>query len=594
MDAVFLFDIGAVIVFATIFGAIASFFRQPMIPAYIIAGAVIGPFGLGIITNQELITTLSELGIAFLLFIIGMELNFSRLKDVSTIATAGTVIQVALSFAAGFSAARFLLGFGSLEAVYVGLVIAFSSTMVVIKLLVDKDLIETLHGRIALGVLLVQDVIVVLALSVLSNIDNFAADTIIISLMKGIGLFSIAIVASNYIFPTVVKALTKNPELMFLMSLSVSFIFGGLAYVSGYSIAVGGFLAGISLAVFPYNIEIISRITSLRDFFATMFFVCLGMQIAFSNIASVLPAIIVLTVITAVIKPAIITFLGIFFGYGRRTSISTGLSLAQVSEFSIIIVGAGLALGHVSAELLLITTMTAVITISMTPYFIEYSPFFYRLFSGFLEKLKAFQVVKNRKLHNTTSEFNKKPNKIIICGAHTMGKSIADELLLQKENFVVIDYNPEAIKVMMSQNIPCIYGDITHAEVLERVNISHARLLVSTIPSYDANASLINTVRKKNKNIRIMLTTNSVDDALHFYAAGATYVLLPKLISGQKAIQNLDEFISNDERKINSIKKKEVLFLERNKEGQNLKRYENGFLRDIHKKVLGNNNIRSP
>ncbi|MCK5333699.1 MAG: cation:proton antiporter, partial [Candidatus Aenigmarchaeota archaeon] len=132
MDAVFLFDIGAVIVFATIFGAVASFFRQPMIPAYIIAGAVIGPYGLGIITNQELITTLSELGIAFLLFIIGMELNFSRLKDVSTIATAGTVIQVIISFAAGFSAARFLLGFGSLESVYAGLVIAFSSTMVVI------------------------------------------------------------------------------------------------------------------------------------------------------------------------------------------------------------------------------------------------------------------------------------------------------------------------------------------------------------------------------------------------------------------------------------------------------------------------------
>ena len=256
------FDIGLVIIVATLFAFIARFFKQPLIPAYILTGLIIGPF-LGLITNTEIIATLSEIGIAFLLFIVGLEIDFRKLANVGAISTIGGLIQVLLVFTISFIIALFL-GFVQIEAVYLALVIAFSSTMIVLKLLSDKREIDTLHGKIIIGFLLMQDIIAIFVLSILTALNEFSFLTLFYSIIKGVIVFLIAVFAGKYIFPTIFTFSAKSQELLFITAIAVSFLFSIFFNYIGFSIAIGAFVAGITLANLPYNLEIIGKIMPLR------------------------------------------------------------------------------------------------------------------------------------------------------------------------------------------------------------------------------------------------------------------------------------------------------------------------------------------
>src|SRR3989344_5313497 len=305
------FDIGLVIIVATLFAFIARFFKQPLIPAYILTGLIIGPF-LGLITNTEIITTLSEIGIAFLLFIVGLEIDFRKLANVGAISTIGGLIQVLLVFTISFIIALFL-GFVQIEAVYLALVIAFSSTMIVIKLLSDKREIDTLHGRIIIGFLLMQDIIAIFVLSILTTLNEFSFLTLFYSIIKGIAIFLIAIFAGKYLFPTIFAFAAKSQELLFVAAIAVSFLFSLIFNYIGFSIAIGAFVAGITLANLPYNLEIIGKIMPLRDFFSVLFFVSLGMQLLISSFEIILKPLIIFLIITILIKPLVIMFICQFF-----------------------------------------------------------------------------------------------------------------------------------------------------------------------------------------------------------------------------------------------------------------------------------------
>src|SRR3989338_3863523 len=326
------FDIGIIVIVSTVFAYAARLLKQPLIPAYVIAGIVLGPY-LGFITNTEVINNLSEIGIAFLLFIVGLEIDVRKLKDVGLVASLGGVLQIAAVFALAF-AASVLMGFFALESAYLGLIIAFSSTMVVVKLLSDKKELDTLHGRIVIGILLLQDIFAIFALSILSQ-GAFSYYSFALSLFKGIAVILASLFAGKYIFPP-----------LFLFSIVVNSI--------GFSIAVGAFIAGIALNV-PYNIEIIGKIKPLRDFFSVLFFVSLGMQLSLPALGSILKPLLVLAALTILLKPLVVMFLCSFFGYSARTSFMSSLSLAQISEFSLILAAQGLVFGHLSRDIFSIT-----------------------------------------------------------------------------------------------------------------------------------------------------------------------------------------------------------------------------------------------
>ncbi|MBD3260478.1 MAG: sodium:proton exchanger, partial [Candidatus Altiarchaeales archaeon] len=370
IDAALLWDMGLMIVAATLGAHLARIFRQPLIVGYVLAGVIIGPSILGLITNHDVIRTFSELGIAFLLFIVGLELDLKKLASVGRASTIIALVNSTVMFCAGYAAAH-MLGFTALEPVYMGLVLAISSTMVVIKILSDKNELETLHGRIILGILLVQDIIAITALSILSTIKTphdlstiLFAD-ILNGVFVGAGLFSIALVISRFILPSLFRVISTSHELLFITALSVFFLFTGLSQAIGFSLAVGAFVAGIAIATFPYNLEIEWKMKSLRDFFSTIFFVSLGMEIFELNAHAILISIPFIILILT-LKPLTFIPLTSLLGYGRRVSFLTGASLTQISEFSLIIAMTGLSLGHIDNFFFSITAFIALMTFTFT------------------------------------------------------------------------------------------------------------------------------------------------------------------------------------------------------------------------------------
>ncbi|MDY6765934.1 MAG: cation:proton antiporter, partial [Candidatus Nanohaloarchaea archaeon] len=283
-ETTILFDVGMIIITAAILGVIAKTLRQPLIGAYILGGILIGPDVLGIVKNTEVIRMFAELGVAFLLFMVGLELELSRLREVRNVVVGTALTEVLFLFSIGFFI-MYLLGFGGFPAIYVGLFIAFNSTAVLVKLLSDRGDLETLHGRIILGILLIEDIIVVLVLSILSTLNNPSLSLLLNAVVQGAGLLALAVVLSKYIMPNFLSLIDDSHELVLLSAVAVLFAFVGAAVESGFSAAVGGFMAGIALTAFPYNIEIAERARSMRDFFVTIFFVSLGMLVSLSHLA---------------------------------------------------------------------------------------------------------------------------------------------------------------------------------------------------------------------------------------------------------------------------------------------------------------------
>ncbi len=548
------FDIGAIIIIATLFAFIAKRLNQPLIPAYIITGLLIGPV-YGLITNKELITTLSEIGIAFLLFIVGLEMDLKKLKDVAIVSGLGGAIRSLSMFTLGFVIAL-MLGFVTREAIYIGIIIAFSSTMIVIKLLSDKRELDTLHGRIVVGILLLEDILAILSLSLLTSLDGNSFLTLLFALIKGVFLLLIALIFIKFLFPALFKISAKSQELLFLSSISACFLFSIIAYYLNFSIAIGAFLAGLSLANLPYNFAIIGKVRSLRDFFSTIFFVSLGMELVISQIRSMLIPLIILIMLTVLIKPIITMFLCSFFGYKRRVSFLTSISSAQISEFSLIIVSQGLILGHISRSIFTLTILVAITTMIITSYFIQFDS---SLYLKLKIPLKPFD-----KLTEGYEELEYMPRKkkvdVILCGHNRIGYSIGRTIRKLGKKLIVVDYNPEIIKELIKKRIPCLYGDIGDPEVLERLPLNKIEMLVSTVPSSKVNKLVIEKVKKVNKDAIIYVTASAVDKALALYDSGADYVILPHFLGGEHASVLIEEFSTNVDKIIeNKIKHIEEL-----------------------------------
>lgn len=548
-----LFEISVLLILATFFAYIAKLVRQPLIPAYIIAGIVLGPSCLGLVTDSALIRTMSEIGIVFLLFLVGLEMNLKKLKKVGLVSGIIGTIQVALTFICGYAVAS-LFGFNSLNSIFMGLIVAFSSTMVVVKLLSERAELDTLHGKLLVGILLVQDVLVILAMPFISSVSSFSWITVAKLLVATIGLSLFAYIFSRFAVNRIFNFAAKSEELLFLLSLSICFLFVLVASYFGFSLAIGAFVAGLTLANLPYHFDMIGKVSPLKDFFSTVFFVLLGMQFVLGDFKEIAWPFLAFLVIIILVKPIIVILLLSLLGYTKHTSFVTGTLLGQTSEFSLIIVLA--ASSFITQGVFSLTIILTVLTITLTTYLLQFDEKIFSFFAGRLNFLEKISFKKQQELEYHAED----GYPIILAGCDRMGAVVLDELIEKKQDVLVLDSNPDVVLGLAKKKIQCMYGDISNMAVLKRVHFEKAKIVISTVPHEDDNEHLIKYAKSRNKGIIVIVTAEHMQDALDLYDTGADFVMLPRMVSGERLSAILDRHFVNSKH-ITNLRKKHLKHL---------------------------------
>jgi len=531
------FEITLIVILASFFSILFKFLKQPAILAYILTGIIIGPFGGLQLQSGEFLRTLGALGVAFLLFMIGLELKFSDLKSVGRVSLVTGVAQIVFTSVIGYFIS-IALGFSQIASLYIAIALTFSSTIIIVKLLSDKKDLQSLYGKIAVGFLLVQDFFAVLLLIFLSSFSQGAASVegVLISAAKGVLLFAAVLFLSKNIFPRIIDKIATSAETLFLFS--IAWVLGLSALVAspplGFSIEIGGFLAGLALANSSENFEIMGRVKSLRDFFITIFFVLLGMSMSFVSISNIFFPILIFSAFILIGNPLIVMIIMGLMGFRKRTSFLAGLTVAQISEFSLIVVFLGQKVGHLSNEVVSLVTAVGVITFAVSTYMILNGDKLYKILSPMLG------IFERRKTTENIGNLDVVKDHVVLIGVNRMGRSVLDALLEHKQDVLVVDFNPDVINNLRSgKNLPAgrqvknLFGDISDLEIQERANLAGAKLVISTVADINDNMSLISEVKKIKNGPKIIAVANNNREEEELKKAGANYVIQPHVLSGK-------------------------------------------------------------
>ena len=540
---------------------IARLLKQPLIIGYIISGIIVGPLMLNLIPNTETLQTFSEFGVAFLLFIVCIHLSPKVIKDVGKISLITGIGQVVFTSVIGYFIGIWL-GFSPVTSAYIAVALTFSSTIIIMKLLSDKDSLDRLFGKISIGFLLVQDLIAIIILIVVSSFSNGvnASEIIVSTFVKG-GIIVVFLLPISYlVLPRLSSFFAKSQELLYLFAISWGLGLSALFLYAGFSIEVGALVAGIMLSISPYSYEVSSKLRPLRDFFIISFFILLGAQMIVGNLAALWIPAVVFSVFILVGNPLIVMILMGIFGYSKNTGFMAGLTVAQISEFSLILIALGVRVGHLTNEILSLVTLVGLITIAGSTYMIMYSEKIYSLLSKYLSVFER-KKTKREKDENKDYEY-------ILLGENRIGFSIMKSFVKLRKNYVVIDFNPERVRRLSSNRINCIYGDVSNADFIDNLRVKNSKLIVSTIPEAEINLMLIEKIRAKNRNAVIITTARQISDVYSLYKTGADYVILPHFLGGEYTAKLIEKADGN--KKYYSIEKQKQLkdLKERLKEGQ--------------------------
>jgi Kef-type K+ transport system membrane component KefB len=567
MNQMFL-ELTGILIVAGVIAYILHFLKQPSIIAYIITGLLIGPFALYHLQHAEILHSLSEVGVTLLLFMVGLDLDISQLKRIGRAAVLAGIGQVIFTCAAGLGI-TLLLGFNFLPALYISLALTFSSTIIVVKLLSEKKDMQSLYGKLAVGIFLVQDIAAILILIILSGVTGQQTlivgtsllSNIVLTLAKAFMVAVLVIALSRSVFPKLIQSLLKSDELILLFSLG--WALGLAAFFSspliGFNAAIGGFVAGLALANTGAHYQISGRIKPLRDFFIIIFFIFLGSQLVFSHIREAIGPAILLAVFVLIVNPLIVTIILSLLGYKLRTSFMAGVTVAQISEFSLILMTLGLAAGHITETHVTIVTLVGIITIGISSYGVLFSN---KIYESGIAKIARFFERKNASGKNSELGDVIYTQHIVIVGAHRLGSHIIGALKKAKQQFIVIDFNPDVTAHYTSEGVTAVCGDIADPYIQDVASLRDARLVVSTIPDFHDTLALLEAIRStRSKRTKLIVAASDELEALELYQKGADYVLLPHFVGGMHLAQIVEQTI--DHQNLKKLKERHLKTLNR-------------------------------
>ena len=531
-----LFQISVAILIATAFAFIANWLRQPVILAYIAAGIVVGSTeGFGWVETHA-IEPISELGLILLLFMIGLEIDLKKLRRSGPAVLATGIGQFAICVLLGlafFSWGRFDLSPGKFDAIYLAIAFSLSSTMIVVKLLYDKFELDSVPGRITLSILVFQDVWAILFLAVQPNLRSPSPAPLIVSLVKGLAIVALALLVTRYVLPVLFKSIAKLPELMVIGALAWCFGISLLAHQLKLSWEMGALIAGVAISTFPYNLNVVAKVISLRDFFITLFFVSLGTKIPRPTKELLLLSLIASVFLIASRFISITPILR-FFRLGNRVSFIPALNLSQISEFSLVICALGVGLGHISESVLSIVVYTLAITSVLSTYAILGNHAIFQKVNPVLKRLGL------RDLDDEHPEDKKQLGRpIVFLGFSRYASSLLHELIERQpgieKDIAVVDFNPQVKGELDRRGIFSIYGDVSHADVLHHANVHTAQVMLSTIPDSilkgTTNARLLRQLLAMGPEDNVVVTAEDFQAARELYREGAAFVFIPRLMS---------------------------------------------------------------
>ncbi len=510
-------------------GAVSLWLRQPVLIAYIVIGIVAGPAVLGVVTAHDQIDLLAQVGVTVLLFVVGLKLDLQHIRHIGLVALATGLGQLTFTIVIGFLIIL-AMGKGWMEALYVAVALTFSSTIIIVKLLSDKREIDSLHGRIAVGFLIVQDLAVVIAMMVMSTLRGDGGEgsllTLASSLAWRIGMAAAGLyLLMRYLLPKVVDRMAQSQELLLIFAIAWGTGLAALGEWAGFSKEAGAFLAGFSLASTQYRDAINARLTGIRDFLLLFFFIDLGAKLDFSTLGGEVWPAVVLSLFVLIGNPLIVMAIMGYMGYRKRTGFLCGLTVAQISEFSIIFVAMGISLGHVDNGTLGLTTLVGLITIALSTYMILYShPLYEKLgpWLGVFERKRP-----RRELAVATERHDLREADVIVFGLGRYGSRLALGLKEAELKVLGVEFDPEVARALRRQGLPVRYGDGIASDFLEGLPLKDTHWVVSTLPDMAANRDLLRSLRELHFTGEVAVVAREEFDGAALKKLGAPTILYP-------------------------------------------------------------------
>lgn len=540
-------EVAVLLVLASAVGLLGVALRQPLIVSFIAVGILAGPVGFNIAESTEHIELLAELGVALLLFMVGLKLDLHLVRNLGMVALITGLGQVA--FTAGFGFLICLaLGLSPITSLYVAVALTFSSTIIIVKLLSDKREIDSLHGRIALGFLIVQDLVVVLAMVVLSAFgvgqqSGSVMDSALRLIGGAIGFLVLIGVFMRYVAEPLLKRLARMPELLVFFAIGWAALLAAAADMVGFGKELGGLLAGVSLASTTLREAVASRLTSLRDFLLLFFFIGLGTGLQIGNISDYLLPAVLLSAFVLIGNPLVVMVIMGLMGYRKRTSFLAGLTVAQISEFSLIFIAMGLTLGHVDGDAVGLVTVVGLLTIALSTYMIVYSQSLYRRLEPLLGPFERRVAHREQALDEERAQYD-----VLLFGLGRYGNGVWRRL--EEEGFRVlgIDFDPQLVREWQQMGRPAIYGDVFDPDFPASLPLRGTSWVVSTVPMrrigvthMDPRHTLIHALRSQGYEGRIAITSTLGSEVDELREQGADLVLRPFEDAADQAVDLLVE-----------------------------------------------------
>jgi Kef-type K+ transport system membrane component KefB len=553
-------ELTGILLLATTLTLLIRTLKQPPIIAYMLTGILVGPLAVFGNVHTELLEHFANVGIMLVLFLLGLELRLNDLRSIGKKALAIGLFQIIITTLSGIGILT-LAGFTLLTSLYIGLALAFSSTIIVVKLLADGKDLHSLHGKMAVGILLVQDFFAIIALMILAGYTPHGTDiagiisNVGIILLKATGLFLLVSILSKTILPPLLHRISRSQEVLFLFSLA--WVFGIASLVSmpwvGFSIEIGGFLAGLALANAAEHIQIAAKLRSLRDFFIIIFFITLGFEMQIGSIPSLFIPALLISMCALLVKPLSVYFAMGLAGYEKRSAFFTALHLSQVSEFSLILMVLGNRLGYIDQTMVSLITLVGIITFVTSTYGIRIQHALYIRLGKHLPYWKRTSLKEQRV---SMKEYR---DHIVLIGAQGIGRTILDGLEGIDKQIVVIDFDPDVASSLQKHEVPTVFGDIRDIDILDEASVAHASLVISTINDLDDNQWLI-AYLTHHTHAQIIVIARDTLEAKQLYSLGADYVVLTHIAGGKQIARAIRH--GHDKASLSLLKQKDLDQLE--------------------------------